>query len=228
MEEIGHVSQLVFHLGTYQLSVNPKMFIMTWVVMGILILFGFFGGRKLRLVPHFIQTLWEMLIGFIDDLVVSAMDESGRKYVPLFTTLFLFVWVSNIISIVPGLEEPTQFLSTDLGLALMIFIFVQYSALRKRGFIGFFKHHCEPMAIMLPLNVVGELAKVVSHSFRLFGNVLGHAIMLTILSALCKNIGIPILLHLMGLLVGTIQAFVFTMLGVIYLSVAVKTEESHS
>ncbi|MFH1428817.1 MAG: F0F1 ATP synthase subunit A [Candidatus Margulisiibacteriota bacterium] len=223
MDTIGQVHRIAFNLFGLHGTIAPKMLYMTWIVITILILLGFFGGRKLKDVPHGLQNFWEMIIGFFDEIVVSTLDESGRKFTPMITTLFLFICISNLLGMVPGLAEPTKYLSTDLGLGLMIFVIVHYSAIKAKGFIGYLQSYCEPVFIFAPLNVIGELAKVVSHSFRLFGNILGGSIIIVILSYLTKYLGLPIFLQLFfGMFSGLIQAFVFTMLAVTYIAVATK------
>ncbi|MFC1478831.1 F0F1 ATP synthase subunit A [Candidatus Margulisiibacteriota bacterium] len=223
MDNIGQVHRIAFDLFGLQGTIALNMLYMTWIVMGILLLLGFFGGRKLTDVPHGLQNFWEMVIGFFDEIVVSTLDESGRKFTPLITTLFLFICFSNLLGIIPGLSEPTKYLSTDFGLGLMIFVIVHYSAIRTKGFIGYLQSYCEPVWVFAPLNIISELAKVVSHSFRLFGNILGGSIIIIILSYLTKFLVLPIFLQLFfGMFSGLIQAFVFTMLAVTYIAVATK------
>jgi len=223
MGNIGQVNRIVFELFGQSISFSPTMLIMTWIVIGILLVLGLLGSRKLSPVPHGLQNFWEIMIDLFDDIVVSTLDESGRKFTPLITTLFLFICFSNILGMIPGLSEPTKYLSTDLGLGLMIFFIVHYSAIKAKGIKGYLQSYCEPIFIFAPLNVIGELAKVVSHSFRLFGNILGGSIIIIILSYLTKYLLLPVFLQLFfGLFAGLIQAFVFTMLAVTYIAVATK------
>jgi len=223
MDNIGQVIRVSFYVFGHTVKVAPVTIYMTFIVMAILIVLGLFGVRRLKMIPHGFQNLWEVIVLFFDDIVTSTLDEEGRKYTPFIITLFMFICVSNLLGIVPGLEEPTKNLNTDLALALMVFVVVHFSAIRVKGIKGYLKSYCDPMPFLMPLNVIGELAKVVSHSFRLFGNILGGSIIIIILSHLTKFIVLPIFLQLFfGLFSGVIQAFVFTMLAVSYISVAVK------
>ncbi|MFC1595763.1 F0F1 ATP synthase subunit A [Candidatus Margulisiibacteriota bacterium] len=223
MDNIGIVNRIIVNILGRDISFAPDMLYMTWIIMGILIVMGIFGGRKLSMAPHGLQNFWEIMIGFFDEIVVSTLDEQGRKYTPLITTLFLFICFSNLLGMIPGLSEPTKYLSTDLGLGIMIFVLVHYSGIKAKGIKEYLKSYCEPVFIFAPLNVIGELAKVVSHSFRLFGNILGGSIIIIILSYLTKFLLLPVFLQLFfGLFSGLIQAFVFTMLAVTYIAVATK------
>lgn len=131
-------------------------------------------------------------------------------------------WYSFLFKL-PGFSEPTRYLSTDIALGLISAAVVHYSAIREKGILAYLKSYCEPIWIFLPINVIGELAKVVSHSFRLFGNILGGSIIFIIVSKLVLYIGIPVGLSLFfGLFVGAIQAFVFAMLAVTYIAVMTK------
>jgi F-type H+-transporting ATPase subunit a len=217
----------MFSLFGLDLSFAPEMLFVTWIVMGVLVLLGYLGGRNLSEVPGGLQNFWEVIISFLDELVQSTLGRNGRRYTPLISTIFLFVLFSNLLAIIPRLEEPTKFLSTDLALGIMVFIVVHFSAVRSLGFKGYLKHYCDPVFLFAPLHIVGEMAKLVSHSFRLFGNILGGSIIMVILGYLSKNLFLPIILQLFFvLLAGSIQALVFTVLAVTYISLWRK-EEGH-
>ena len=144
-------------------------------------------------------------------------------WAPLVAALFLFLLVSNWLGIIPHLEEPTKDLNTPLSLGLMGFVIAHWAGIRSKGFKTYIREYFQPIFFMMPLNVIGELAKVVSISFRLFGNIMGGAIIILVVSYLTWNVLLPPFLNaFFGLFVGTIQAFVFTMLTVVYIAVQVK------
>jgi F-type H+-transporting ATPase subunit a len=135
----------------------------------------------------------------------------------------MFLLLSNWLGIIPHLEEPTKDLNTPLSLGIMGFFIAHYAGIREKGLGPYLKGYCEPMFIMAPLNIIGELAKVISISFRLFGNIMGGAIIILVVSYLTYSIITPPFLNaFFGMFVGTIQAFVFTMLTVVYIAVQVK------
>jgi F-type H+-transporting ATPase subunit a len=135
----------------------------------------------------------------------------------------MFLLISNWLGIIPHLHEPTKDLNTPLSLGLMGFVIAHHAGIKSKGLKAYLKEYCSPIFFMLPLNVIGEIAKVVSVSFRLFGNIMGGSIIILVVSYLSYNLILPPLLNaFFGLFVGTIQAFVFTMLTVVYISVQVK------
>ncbi|MEA3475487.1 MAG: F0F1 ATP synthase subunit A [Candidatus Cloacimonadota bacterium] len=191
----------------------------------ILILIAFFVRRNMKLVPSKVQSIAEMVYSFFIDLVTETLGEDKAYFTPYIITIFLFIFTCNIIGIIPipGNMEPTRNLNVPLGMGLMVILVVHFSAIKEKGFKKYLKSYTEPFFFMAPLNLVGEVAKGISISFRLFGNILGGAIIILVISNLIRFILIPIGLSIFfGLFIGTIQAFVFTMLALSYTAVAIK------
>ena len=224
MGELGKIDQLIISLPGHQAIININVILMSWLVFFILLVFGYFAARNKGLVPHPLQVLGELLVDQLYGLTADALDaEQAKKYGPLVCALFLFLLISNWLGIVPHLEEPTKDLNTPLSLGLMGFVIAHYAGIKSKGFKAYAKEYFQPIFFMMPLNVIGELAKIVSISFRLFGNIMGGSIIILVVSHLTYSIVLPPLLNaFFGLFVGTIQAFVFTMLTVVYISVQVK------
>lgn len=232
-------------------DIHITTLIMTWITMGIIILLAWLGARRLRRFPGRCQSIVEMIIEAFDKLIAETMGPVGRKYFPLITTIFFFVLLSNWLSIIPPLKNPTADLSTTLGLGVMIFIIAQSSGIARKGIGNYIKGFFEPLLIAplaIVINVFGELGKTISHSFRLFGNIFGGGLILVVVFAIphflqpavheifgefigkgiywgflwpfCKifaQIGLNLFF---GLFVGTIQAFVFTVLAMAYITLA--------
>ena len=224
MDELTEIAQLIFEVGGLKLVFNTHTILMSWIAMGALILFGIMATRKSHLVPNLFQVAAEFFIRTFYDLTRDALDdEMAKKYFPLICTLFMFLLLSNWMGIVPMLEEPTKDLNTPLGFGLMGFFISHYAGIKAKGLKGYLEQYVEPMFFMAPLNILGELAKVVSISFRLYGNILGGAIIILVVSHLIYSLILPpFLICFFGLFIGTIQAFVFTMLTLVYISVQVK------
>ncbi len=224
MSELGKIHQLIIDLNGYSLTFNLEAILMTWIVIISLLVFGFFASRKSAMLPRPLQILGEMLVSTLYTLTEDALDkEKAEKYGPLICALFMFLVLSNWLGIIPYLHEPTKDLNTPLSLGLMGFAIAHYAGIRSKGIKNYLKEYCAPIFFMMPLNVIGELAKVVSISFRLFGNIMGGSIIILVVSYLTYSLLLPPLLNaFFGLFVGTIQAFVFTMLTVVYISVQVK------
>lgn len=224
MDKIGTVSQWVFHLGDTRLAVNNHTLIMTWVVIGLTLLFAWLATRERKMVPGPWQMIAELLVDWFKELVRDALgDAYEERYFPLICALFIFLLLCNWVGIVPGLEEPTKDLNTTLGLGVMGFIIAHGTAIKVKGLKEYIKEYFEPMFFLAPLNVVGEIAKVISISFRLFGNIMGGSIIIIVVSHLIWGLLLPPFLYgFFGLFVGTVQAFVFMMLTLVYISVQIR------
>lgn len=208
------------------------------IVMG-LILFARSVGKRFSIVPDRRQSFVELLLDFLYNTVDETVTR--KEYVkPIFvisTTLFLFIAVSNILSGVPGISvsvvdgkpvfsyftdtwiTPTADLNTNATYALMVLLISYYFGIKARGFKKWIKSFFEPTPLMFPMNLVGELSKPISHSLRLFGNIYGGGILVFILSYMIKYFLLPIgLWGFFGMFIGLIQALVFSMLAIAYIS----------
>jgi F-type H+-transporting ATPase subunit a len=224
MEELGKVYQLIVPFFGHNMTFNLDVIIMTWIVIAILTVFGFMATRKRSILPGPLQVVGELFVAQLYALTEDALDkEMAKVYAPMICALFMFLLISNWLGIIPHLGEPTKDLNTPLSLGLMGFFIAHYAGIKAKGFKTYVKAYFDPIFFMMPLNVIGELAKVVSISFRLFGNIMGGSIIILVVSYLTFSIILPPFLNaFFGLFVGTIQAFVFTMLTVVYISVQVK------
>lgn len=222
MSDITYVPQWIFQIGGYVIALNSMTLIMSWLVMGILLVFAFKVSRSLKPVPNGLQLVSELIVKGMKDLVEDAIEEDYMKYFPLICSLFMFLFLCNSIGIFPYCSEPTKDLNTPLGMGLLGFVIAHAAGIKKKGIKGYLKEYFAPIFFMMPLNLVGELAKVVSISFRLFGNIMGGSIIILVISNLCYSLFLPPLLYgFFGLFVGTVQAFVFTILTLVYISVQV-------
>ncbi|MBN2720359.1 MAG: F0F1 ATP synthase subunit A [Proteobacteria bacterium] len=223
MTGLVEIKTLTFQLFGVQLTVNIATIWNTWLVMAILIILAFLATRRLERIPNPLQRVMEIYVSAMNRLVREVLEEESRGYFALAATMFLFLFLSNCLGIIPGLTEPTRDLNTPLSLGIMGFFLTHTAAVREKGFFPYMAEFARPFFIMLPLNIVGELAKVVSISFRLFGNIFGGAIIITVVSPLVYHLILPpFLTAFFGLFIGVIQAFVFTMLTITYIAVATK------
>ena len=224
MDDLGRIHQLIIPFLGHDITINLEVVLMTWIAFAILVAVGILSTRKRGIFPRSMQMFGELFVNQFYDLTEDALDrEMAKKYGPLICALFMFLVLANWLGIIPHLEEPTKDLNTPLSLGLMGFAIAHYAGIKSKGFKAYAREYLEPMFFMMPLNVIGELAKIVSISFRLFGNIMGGSIIILVVSHLTYSIVLPPLLNaFFGLFVGTIQAFVFTMLTVVYISVQVK------
>ncbi len=199
----------------------------TWFVMAVLIGAAFLASRSLSLVPAGMQNLMEAIINGVEGLIDETMGEEGKSFFPLIATFALFILISNLIGLIPGFYPPTANLNTNAALALLVFFMTHIVGFKKHG-ISYFKHFMGPIIWLAPLmfviEIIGHLARPLSLTLRLFGNMYGHEIVLMIFLALVP-LFLPIPMMLMGVLVAFIQTFVFTLLAMIYIAGAL--EEAH-
>jgi len=144
------------------------------------------------------------------------------KYLGFVGTLFLFITVANLFTIVPGYEPPTGSLSTTAALAISVFIAVPFYGIEERGWGGYFKSYLEPTVIMLPFNIMGEFSRTLALAVRLFGNMMSGTMILSILFIITPFI-FPTVMSALGLLTGMVQAYIFSILALVYIAAATGT-----
>jgi F-type H+-transporting ATPase subunit a len=221
---------LAHKLHLEALITNPeglKAVVYTWLVMLILFIVVFFASRSIKQVPTGLQNLMEAAITAIENLIVETMGPKGKAYFPLLATFALFILVSNLIGLIPGLYPPTANLNTNAALALTVFVMTHVIGVKEHG-ISYLKHFMGPILALAPLifviEIIGHMARPLSLSLRLFGNMYGHEVVLMIFLALVPIL-LPVPMMLMGVLIAFIQTFVFTLLAMIYIAGAL--EEAH-
>jgi len=224
MDQLGQIHQIIIRFAGYRITVNLEVLVMTGVAVCIALVFGFAAGRRKGLLPGRLQVIGELLVTQLYGLTEEALGQRHAKtYAPLICALFIFLLISNWLGMLPHLEEPTRDLNTPLSLGILGFVIAHYAGIREKGFKAYVKAYFQPVFFLMPLNLIGELSKIISISFRLFGNIMGGAIIILVVSYLTFSILLPPFLSIFfGLFVGTIQAFVFTILTVVYISVQLK------
>ena len=188
----------------------------TWVVMAILIIGGFLAVKGLSMVPQKGQNFFEIIISGIEDFMVILRVRKDVGFYHLAATIFIFIFVSNLIGLVPGFFPPTASLNTTLACALIVVVFTHVIGVKYHG-VGYIKHFLGPVwwmiPIILPIEIIGHLARILSLSFRLFGNMMGHELVLAILFFLAGAFFAPLPIMALGIFVALVQAFVFFLLS---------------
>ncbi len=198
-----------------------------WLVMAILVVLSLMVRSRLSKVPGKLQNFMEVVIGGIENLVVDNMGERGRAFFPLIATLAFFILTSNLLGLIPGFFPPTANLNTTAACAIIVFLSTHVVGIRNHGF-KYIKHFLGPVwwlaPAMLPIEIIGHLSRPLSLSFRLFGNMNGHELILLIFFGLVPFL-VPLPMMLMGVLVAFLQTFVFMLLSTIYIHGSL--EEAH-
>jgi len=209
-------------------SLVPDHVSYTWAAMAILIGLALMMRASLKKgAPSGIQNVFEVIFKGLGDYVEEIMGPEGSKYFPLIGSLFLFILVSNIMGLIPGFNSPTANINTTAALALTVFSATHIIGVGRHGF-SYFKHFTGPMPLlaplMIPIEIISHLARPVSLSFRLFGNMVAKHELMLVLAAMAPFIA-PVPVLALGLFVAFIQAGVFTLLSMLYLAGAI--EEAH-
>lgn len=281
MEKLTQVFSAQVTIFGHVITFNPVMLAMTWVVIALILFLAYFGTRSLSILPGKLQSIFELIYEFLEDITISTLGtKDGKKFLPFVVAIFIFILTSNWISLIPNIlaffgsivgliylalgspavsisiegwsniqlvadpsawfsfllnvpefTEPTRVVSTPLALAILVFFAVQGYGIQNKGFFGYLRGFVDdpfPMKgfwiVLFPinpffyLNIIGTVANVVSHAFRLFGNIFGGGMIIIIVSSLLHHLLIPVGLNaFFTIFAGVVQAFVFTMLTVTYI-----------
>lgn len=191
----------------------------------LLMLFAYLVYKNVKLVPSQLQIITEDFYTFFRTLVIDTIGKEKAHFTPYIATIFIFILLCNLIGLIPipGNMEPTRNLNVPLGLGTMAIVLVHFFAVKAKGIKSYLKEFAEPVVFIAPINIISEFGNLISISFRLFGNILGGAIIILVISNLTRYIVLPVGLNMFfGIFIGTIQAFVFTMLVLSYTAVAIK------
>jgi len=197
----------------------------SWVVMIILIVLGFLASKSVSLVPTKVQNVMEIIVSALEEFTIDITGEEGRWLFPLLGTVFLYIFTCNIIGLIPGFYPPTASLNTTLSCALVVVLFTHVIGVKYHG-VKYIKHFLGPVWWMIPLifpiEIIGHLARILSLSFRLMGNMMGHELVAGILFALAGLFFAPLPIMVLGIFVALVQAFVFYLLSVMYFTGAIE------
>jgi len=218
---------LLSPLTKYTNEAGIDAIVHAWLVMAILILLSLLVRARISKIPGKLQNFMEVFVGGIEKMVVENMGERGRAFFPLIATLAFFILASNLIGLIPGFYPPTANLNTTVACAVIVFLSTHVVGFKNHG-IKYIKHFIGPVwwlaPIMLPVEIIGHLSRPLSLSFRLFGNMNGHELILLIFFGLVPFL-FPLPMMLMGVLVSFLQTFVFMLLAIIYIQGSL--EEAH-
>jgi F-type H+-transporting ATPase subunit a len=196
----------------------------TWVLMAVLVI-----GSKLitrRLSTEHQRSRWQNLLEIVVTGITRQISEVGLKqperYLAFLGTLFLFVAAAALATIVPGFEPPTGSLSTTVALALCVFVAVPLFGIREQGLGGYLKSYLQPTVLMLPFNIISEVSRTLALAIRLFGNMMSGTMIIGILVTITPFL-FPVVMTLLGLLTGMVQAYIFSILAAVYLAAATRS-----
>ncbi|MDR1677017.1 MAG: F0F1 ATP synthase subunit A [Deltaproteobacteria bacterium] len=197
----------------------------TWFIMLVVIVLARLSVKKLTLVPNKAQNLAEVILEAISSFQDNIMGPHGRPFFPFMATLVIFVFVCNVNGLIPGSSAPTANLNTTVALALSIFCTTHIFGVKVHGF-KYVKHFLGPVPLMaplmLPLEIISHLARVLSLSLRLFGNVMGEDLVVAVLFMLAGSFFVPLPMMFLGLFTGFLQSYIITILAMMYIGEAIE------
>jgi F-type H+-transporting ATPase subunit a len=216
--------QMIFwHHGFFKLN---GTIVFTWGLMLVLAVGSKLVTRKLS--TDLKRSRWQNLLEIVVTAIEKQIEEVGlrhpEKYIGFIGTLFLFIALANLCTIIPGYVPPTGSLSTTAALALCVFVAVPLFGIKDQGLGGYLKSYTEPTFIMLPFNIISELSRTLALAVRLFGNMMSGVMIIGILLTITPFI-FPVVMTALGLLTGMVQAYIFSILATVYIAAATRTRD---
>jgi F-type H+-transporting ATPase subunit a len=201
--------------------------VFTWGLMFVLAVGSKLITRKLS--TDLKRSRWQNFLEIIVTAIEKQIEEVGlphpEKYIGFLGTLFLFVAMANLFTVIPGYQPPTGSLSTTVALALCVFVAVPIFGIKNQGMGGYLKSYVEPTVIMLPFNIISELSRTLALAVRLFGNMMSGAMIIAILLTITPFV-FPIVMTALGLLTGMVQAYIFSILAAVYIAAATRARKA--
>jgi F-type H+-transporting ATPase subunit a len=217
---------ILWQWGPFNLNAT---IVFTWVVMAVLSLGARLITWRLSDTEELSrwQNLLEVLVVGLRDQIRAVSQQNPGRYLPFIGTLFLFIATANIFTIIPGFEPPTGSLSTTTALAICVLIAVPLYGVAERGILGYLAKYVQPTVFMLPFNLIGELSRTIALAIRLYGNIMSGTVIVAILLSITPFF-FPVVIQLLGLLTGLIQAYIFAVLAMVYIASAMGGDSGAS
>ncbi|MEJ0069367.1 MAG: F0F1 ATP synthase subunit A [Pseudomonadota bacterium] len=209
---------VLFQLGPVPIT---ETVVVTWAIMAALVAGGILVTRRLSLVPSATQAAFELVVDTVDGQIRDTMRVEPGPYRAFIGTLFVFIFVANWSSLIPGVQPPTAHIETDAALALLVFVAVIWFGIRAGGVRGYLATFASPNPIMIPLNFIESITRTFSLLVRLFGNVMSGVFVVGIVLSLAGLL-VPIPLMALDLLTGAVQAYIFAILAMVFIAGAVS------
>lgn len=201
--------------------------VFTWFVMLVLVVISILATRKLstgRNVSRW-QNLLEAIVGTVRKQMREMLGRGGLNYLSFIGTLFLFISVANLLTVLPFYDPPTGSFSLAAALAVAVFVAVPVFGVTEQGIGGYLKHYVRPSPLMLPFNIISELSRTLSLAVRLFGNIMSGTMIVGILLTIAPIL-VPLIMEALGLLIGQIQAYIFAALATVYIGSAIRSRDA--
>jgi F-type H+-transporting ATPase subunit a len=210
--------------------------VLSLLIVIFLVIFFSIISRRLKIYPSMTQYILEAYVNFINSMVSDLIGEKGKRYIPCIGTLGIFILLSNLLGLIPGLASPTSNINVTGGCAIFIFIYYHWQGLKEHGLVKYLRHFMGPIELkglnillaflIFPVELIGHFSRPLSLSIRLFGNIFGEDLVILILFSLIPLL-VPLPIMCLAIFTSVIQALVFVMLSTIYIAGAVESMEHH-
>ena len=211
----------VFRIGPIAIT---NTVVMTWAIMLALSLAAWVVTRRLRSTPGPWQVVIEGIVSAIEDAIRVVLPDQFRQVMPFVATLWIFILVANLVSLIPGMRSPTGDLSLTAALALLVFLAVHWYGIRTNGLKSYLRHYLQPNPILLPFHIISELSRTVALAVRLFGNIFSLQ-MAALLVLLVAGFLAPVPVLMLHIIEAVVQAYIFGMLALIYIAGAIQSQQ---
>lgn len=222
MEKNPLSPDILFHIGPIGID---RAVATTWLIIAILWAIAAAGMRNRNTQAGTLQTVLEIVVDTMARQIEDIMQRDPWPYMPLLGTLFIFLSFANLTAVMPGLTPPTGHVETPATLAVIVFFSVHFYGIRSRGLKTYLQRYTQPNVLLLPLNILSELTRTFSLMVRLFGNMMSHEFVIAIVVFLA-GLFLPVPFMVLGVLIGLIQAYIFTVLAAVYIGAAVGAVEA--
>jgi F-type H+-transporting ATPase subunit a len=221
MEANPLAPDILFSLGLVPIS---RPVVTTWAIMALLTALSWLGLRRVA-AGGTLQTVLEILVETLEKQITDIIRRPPGPFLPLLGTLFIFLVFANLSAVVPGMKPPTGHIETPAALAAIVFLSAHYFGIRSRGLLAYVRHYTKPSLLLLPLNILSEFTRTFSLMVRLFGNMMSHEFVIAIV-VFMAGLLLPVPFMLLGILIGIIQAYIFTVLAAVFIGAAVGSVEA--
>lgn len=222
MDQSPLLPDILFHIGPVPID---RAVVTTWVIMALLCALVAMTLRGRKVEAGGVQSVLEILVETIESQLREILRRDPWPFMPLLGGMFIFLSLANLAAIVPGGKPPTGHVETPAALALIVFFSVHYYGIRARGLGAYLRKYIQPNPFLLPLNLLSELTRTFSLMVRLFGNMMSHEFVIAIVLMLAGLL-LPIPFMALGILIGLIQAYIFTILATVYIGAAISGTEA--
>ncbi len=214
----------VFRIGPLRIT---NTVVATWAIMLVLGIAARLATRRLRFAPASWQVVIEGVVSAIEDAIRAVLPDHFRQVMPFIATLWIFIVVANLASLIPGVRSPTGDLSLTAGLAILVFLAVHWYGIRTSGFWNYLRHYLRPNPILLPFHVISEISRTIALAVRLFGNIFSLQ-MAALLVLLVAGFLAPVPVLMLHIIEALVQAYIFGMLALIYVAGAIQSQQLKS